>query len=81
MQKVCKLFGSYRNLSYLCSVKIRNKILEATGMIQQKRTREEILAWLDRARQRKLAWEKRMHERWAEEERLRKAAEISDYCH
>lgn len=48
-------------------------------MIQQKRTREEILAWLDRARQRKLAWEKRMHERWAEEERLRKAAEESHY--
>ncbi|SEF74711.1 hypothetical protein SAMN05216354_1487 [Xylanibacter ruminicola] len=53
--------------------------METTGTIHNKRTREEILAWLDRARQRKIAWEKKIHERWAEEERLRKVAEDSHY--
>ncbi len=44
-----------------------------------KRTREEIIAWLDAARQRKLAWEKQIESKWAEEEAQRKAAADSHY--
>lgn len=47
--------------------------------IQKKRTREEILAWLDRARQRKMAWEKKMQKKLDEEALLRKQAEESHY--
>ena len=53
--------------------------MEATVKIQKKRTREEVLAWLDRARQRKLAWEKRMQKKLEEEALLRKKAEESHY--
>ena len=49
--------------------------MKTTGTIQRQRTREEILAWLDRARQRKLAWEKRMQKKLEEEALLRKQAE------
>ncbi|MBR6032026.1 MAG: 30S ribosomal protein S7 [Bacteroidaceae bacterium] len=38
---------------------------------RRRRTREEILAWLDAARQRQAAWEKRMQAEFAEEKRLR----------
>lgn len=44
-----------------------------------KRTREEILAWLDAARQRKKAWEERVEAKWAEEDQLRKEAAASHY--
>lgn len=53
--------------------------METTGTIQRQRTREEILAWLDRARQRKLAWERRMQKKLEEEALLRKQAEESHY--
>ena len=53
--------------------------MEAKRTIPNMRTREEILAWLSRAKQRKLAWENEMQKRWAEEERLKKAAEDSHY--
>ena len=44
-----------------------------------KRTREEILAWLEAARQRKKAWEEKVEAKWAEEEQLRKEAAQSHY--
>ena len=47
--------------------------------IRRKRTREEIITWFNAARERKEAWEKRVEERWAEEDRLRKEAEASHY--
>lgn len=51
--------------------------MEAT-VTRRKRTREEILAWLDAARQRKAAWEKTVKAEFAERERLRKE---SGYYH
>lgn len=53
--------------------------MATTETIQKKRTREEILAWLNRARQRKMAWEKRMQKKLEEEALLRKQAEESHY--
>lgn len=53
--------------------------MATTETIQKNRTREEILAWLNRARQRKMAWEKRMQKKLEEEALLRKQAEESHY--
>lgn len=46
-------------------------MMEATAT-RRKRTREEILAWLDEARQRKDAWEKKVQSEFAERKRIRK---------
>ena len=43
------------------------------------RTREEILAWLDEARQRKAAWEKKVQAEFADRERRRREAAESGY--
>ncbi len=43
------------------------------------RTREEILAWLERARQRKEAKEKQIRAEWKERQLLKKQAEESHY--
>lgn len=43
------------------------------------RTREEILAWLNAARQRKIAWEKRIDEKFSERARRKKEAADSGY--
>ena len=48
--------------------------MKTDGTMKVKRTREEILAWLDAARQRKEAWEKKVEAKWAEEERLKREA-------
>lgn len=45
----------------------------------QRRTREEVLAWLQRARERKQAWEEEMQKKFAEEESQRKLALDSHY--
>ena len=44
-----------------------------------KRTREEILAWLNAARERKAAWEKRVDEKFLERARRKKEAADSGY--
>ena len=44
-----------------------------------KRTREEVLAWLRAARERKAAWEKRMDEKFLERARCKKEAADSGY--
>ena len=43
------------------------------------RTREEIVAWFNAARERKEKWEQKMQDQWAEEERLRKEAAEKHY--
>ena len=53
--------------------------MKTDGTMKVKRTREEILAWLDAARQRKEAWEKKVEAKWAEEERLKREAAESHY--
>lgn len=52
--------------------------MEATTTYKR-RTREEIMAWLQRARERKDAFQKRANEIFAEEERLRQQAAESHY--
>lgn len=69
-----------RNLSYIFAfiwlyqkkdVSLQQKILagimESNGTIRVKRTREEILAWLAAARQRKKDWEAKVEAKWAED--------------
>lgn len=53
--------------------------MEGNKTLKVKRTREEVLAWLEAARQRKKAWEEKVEAKWAEEERLKKAAAESHY--
>lgn len=43
------------------------------------RTREEIMAWWLRAKERKAAWEERMQKKFEEEALIRKQAEESHY--
>ena len=52
--------------------------MEATRTYRR-RTREEVMAWLQRARERKQAFQKRANEIFAEEERLRQLAADSHY--
>ena len=54
------------------------RTMEATAT-RRKRTREEILAWLDAARQRKEAWQEKVRAEFAERDRLRKEAAESGY--
>ena len=56
------------------------RTMEAT-VTRKKRTREEILAWLDAARQRKAAWQEKVRTEYAERDRLRKEATESGYYH
>lgn len=49
--------------------------MKTTKTNKKIRSREEILAWLDAARQRKAAWERKVEAQWAEEESLKKEAE------
>ena len=45
----------------------------------KQRTREEVMAWLQRARERKQAFQERANEIFAEEDRLRQMATESHY--
>lgn len=45
----------------------------------KQRTREEVMAWLQKARERKDAFQKRANEIFAEEDRLRQQAVDSHY--
>ena len=54
------------------------RAMEATAT-RRKRTREEVLAWLDAARQRKAAWQEKVRAEFAERDRLRKEAAESGY--
>ena len=52
--------------------------MEATTTNKQ-RTREEIIAWFNAARERKEAWAQRMKAQWAEERRQQKEAAENHY--
>ena len=54
--------------------------MEATAT-RRKRTREEVLAWLDAARLRKAAWQERVRAEYAERDRQRKEAAESGCYH
>ncbi|MBR1410411.1 MAG: hypothetical protein IJ580_04855 [Prevotella sp.] len=43
------------------------------------RTREEIIAWWQRAKKRKAEWEEKMQKKFEEEAQIRKQAEESHY--
>ena len=47
--------------------------------VLNERTREEVMAWLQKARERKDAFQKRANEIFAEEDRLRQQAADSHY--
>lgn len=54
------------------------RTMEATAT-RRKRTREEVLAWLDAARQRKAAFQKETNEWWQARQRGLKEAAESGY--
>jgi predicted Fe-S protein YdhL (DUF1289 family) len=54
------------------------KVMEAKTTIQQ-RSREEIMAWLQQARDRKKAFQRRVNEEWEARQRSKKAAAESGY--
>ena len=51
--------------------------MEATT--NKSRTREEVIAWWQRAKKRKAEWEERMQKKFEEEAQIRKQAEESHY--
>lgn len=51
----------------------------ATTTTYKSRTREEILAWLQQARERKEAFQRRVNEEWKARQRSKKAAAESGY--
>ncbi len=53
--------------------------MEAKTLDRPIRTKEEILAWLNAARQRKEAWEKKVDAKFAERLQNKKAAAESGY--
>lgn len=48
-------------------------------MTNKQRTREEIVAWFNAARERKEAWAQRMKAQWEEERRQQKEAADNHY--
>ncbi len=53
--------------------------MDAKTLDRPVRTREEILSWLQAARQRKIDWEKKVDAKFAERMRSKKAAAESGY--
>lgn len=53
--------------------------MEATTTTYKSRTREEIMAWWQRAKDRKAAWEEKMQKKFDEEALIRKQADESHY--
>lgn len=48
-------------------------------MVNKQRTREEILAWLQQARERKETFQRRVSEEWEARQRSKKAAAETGY--
>ena len=66
---------SIRKKSYLCTQnQLNREVMEATTTINNGRTREEIMAWWQRAKERKAAWEEKMQKAL-----IRKQADESHY--
>lgn len=57
----------------------KNRIMETTTTIAKSRTREEILAWLQQARERKDAFQRRVNEEWEARQRSKQAAAETGY--
>jgi len=57
----------------------KNRIMESTTAIAKSRTREEILAWLQQARERKDAFQRRVNEEWEARQRSKQAAAETGY--
>lgn len=53
--------------------------MNETPTITKSRTREEILAWLQQARERKEAFQRRVNEEWEARQRSKKAAAETGY--
>ncbi len=53
--------------------------MESTTTIAKSRTREEILAWLQQARERKDAFQRRVNEEWEARQRSKQAAAETGY--
>lgn len=71
------LFGYY---TYFCIIKnIGGLMMENKNVDHPIRSKEEILSWLNSARQRKEAWEKKVDAKFAERLRSKKAAAESGY--
>ena len=71
---------SIRKKSYLCTQnQLNREVMEATTTINNGRTREEIMAWWQRAKERKAAWEEKMQKKFDEEALIRKQADESHY--
>lgn len=69
-----------KNKLYLCTRNHkRNRIMESTTTIAKSRTREEILAWLQQARERKDAFQRRVNEEWEARQRSKQAAAETGY--
>ena len=68
------MFGQSDYFFIFASKILNNEIMEATRSYKR-RTREEVMDWVQRARERKEKWEQKMQAKFAEEERLRKEAE------
>ena len=69
-----------RKKLYLCTQnQLNRKVMEATTTINNSRTREEIMAWWQRAKERKAAWEEKMQKKFDEEALIRKQADESHY--
>ena len=72
-------FGKFRINFYLCSQKDKTDNMEATKTTIKQRSREEILTWLQQARERKEAFQRRVNEEWEARQRSKKAAAESGY--
>lgn len=66
-------------MSYLCTQKRKNNTIMEARTTNKSRTREEILAWLQQARERKEAFQRRVNEEWEARQRSKKAAAESGY--
>jgi len=68
-----------RKSCIFAAVITKNRIMESTTAIAKSRTREEILAWLQQARERKDAFQRRVNEEWEARQRSKQAAAETGY--
>ena len=66
-------------IAYLCTVKRKNDTMMEKTITNKQRTREEILAWLQHARERKEAFQLKVSEEWETRQRSKKAAAETGY--
>jgi predicted Fe-S protein YdhL (DUF1289 family) len=69
----------YKLFCNFAAVIKKNRIMESTTAIAKSRTREEILAWLQQAKERKDAFQRRVNEEWEARQRSKQAAAETGY--